>query len=400
MSISSGLSGLMPESSSDLYSATADISEGTIDADSTEVTGDRDTPLFEPDNELGKNEFLNLLTTQLQYQNPLKPMKNEDFVAQLAQFSALEGNKNIESAVEDLGSKYEDSVDSQKNAADSMSKSSTVSLIGREVRLKKTNLTPPSAGSTKEITVNLGSRSSAEVEILDQEGEVVKTISTGEKGADNSAVASWDGTNGKGEAVEPGYYEIRIPGEENNPSLYAFVEDTVTGVNFNGDEPKLKIAGTELPAKDIVDVSVGKGTEESSSSYSGATGASDLYALLGMNARVRETNPSYTPSMSGETVLNIDTGGYDKVELETVDPEGEVVNKQIVEAGTGGVATVSIPKKDYNGSSSYSFRLPSNQNGYFFEEGSIEGINRSGTEPMLYMNGKTFSPSEIIAVRV
>ncbi len=40
--------------------------------------------------ELGSNAFLKLFVTQLQYQNPMEPVKNEDFLAQLAQFSSLE----------------------------------------------------------------------------------------------------------------------------------------------------------------------------------------------------------------------------------------------------------------------------------------------------------------------
>ena len=40
--------------------------------------------------DLDRNAFLRLFTTQLQNQNPLHPMKNEAFVAQLAQFSTLE----------------------------------------------------------------------------------------------------------------------------------------------------------------------------------------------------------------------------------------------------------------------------------------------------------------------
>lgn len=41
-------------------------------------------------NTLGKDDFLSLLAVQLQYQNPLEPMSDTDFVAQLAQFSSLE----------------------------------------------------------------------------------------------------------------------------------------------------------------------------------------------------------------------------------------------------------------------------------------------------------------------
>ncbi|MDD4527227.1 MAG: flagellar hook capping FlgD N-terminal domain-containing protein [Candidatus Margulisbacteria bacterium] len=45
---------------------------------------------------LGKDQFLKLLVTQLKYQDPLNPMQNEDFIAQLAQFSTLESMKNME----------------------------------------------------------------------------------------------------------------------------------------------------------------------------------------------------------------------------------------------------------------------------------------------------------------
>lgn len=45
--------------------------------------------------ELDKNDFLTLLATQLQYQNPLEPMSDTDFIAQLAQFSSLEQMSNM-----------------------------------------------------------------------------------------------------------------------------------------------------------------------------------------------------------------------------------------------------------------------------------------------------------------
>lgn len=45
---------------------------------------------------LGKDEFLNLLVTQLKNQDPLDPMKNEEFLAQLAQFSTVESLENLE----------------------------------------------------------------------------------------------------------------------------------------------------------------------------------------------------------------------------------------------------------------------------------------------------------------
>ncbi len=45
--------------------------------------------------QLGKNDFLQLLVAQMRYQDPLKPMEDREFVAQLAQFSALEQMMNV-----------------------------------------------------------------------------------------------------------------------------------------------------------------------------------------------------------------------------------------------------------------------------------------------------------------
>lgn len=42
------------------------------------------------DQALGKDAFMQLLVTQLRHQNPLEPMDNKDFIAQLSQFTSLE----------------------------------------------------------------------------------------------------------------------------------------------------------------------------------------------------------------------------------------------------------------------------------------------------------------------
>lgn len=56
------------------------------------------TKVTNPSSELGKDEYLQLLVTQLENQDPLNPMDDKEFIAQMAQFSALEQMLNLNSS--------------------------------------------------------------------------------------------------------------------------------------------------------------------------------------------------------------------------------------------------------------------------------------------------------------
>ena len=51
---------------------------------------------------IGIQDFLKILTTQLNNQDPLKPMDNQDFVAQIAQFATLEQSRQLNVKIDSL----------------------------------------------------------------------------------------------------------------------------------------------------------------------------------------------------------------------------------------------------------------------------------------------------------
>jgi flagellar basal-body rod modification protein FlgD len=54
----------------------------------------------QPSAELGKDDFLKLLVGQLQHQDPMEPLKDQEFMGQLAQFSQLEQMSNVASTLQ------------------------------------------------------------------------------------------------------------------------------------------------------------------------------------------------------------------------------------------------------------------------------------------------------------
>ena len=72
----------------------------TYNASTYEDTSSKET---KKNDELGKEAFLQLLVTQLKNQDPLDPQDNSSYIAELAQFSALEQMTNVVTNLEDLG---------------------------------------------------------------------------------------------------------------------------------------------------------------------------------------------------------------------------------------------------------------------------------------------------------
>jgi flagellar basal-body rod modification protein FlgD len=108
-----------------------------------------DTSVTNPASMMGEDDFLKLLVAQLQYQDPMNPTDNNQFMQQQAQFATVEGINNLQSTMK--------SMQSQQELA------SSVSLIGKQVSYPKSDgtlatgvVSAVNAGSDGSVTVKVG----------------------------------------------------------------------------------------------------------------------------------------------------------------------------------------------------------------------------------------------------
>lgn len=184
---------------------------------------------------LGKDAFLKLLVTQLKNQNPLEPQDNGEFVAQLAQFSSLEGITTLNDTVTGLASNY--------NSSQALQASS---LVGRSVIAPGDKAVVDTTKSLSGTVVVPSSVASATLKITDAAGKTVRTIDLGSQKAGNASFI-WDGKNDAGETVPAGTYTFgattTIDGQ--SVALITNLPATVNSVTISqtGGELMLNLAG-------------------------------------------------------------------------------------------------------------------------------------------------------------
>jgi len=195
---------------------------------------------------LGKDEFLQLLITKLEYQDPLNPMDDEDFIAQLAQFSSLEQMSNISEGIAE--SNQWDYLQMQ-----SINNVMAAGLIGKDVKASYDSVYYDGS-SSPEISFSTNSfASNLTIEIKDASGTTVATLkdSNVPPGEQNY---EWDGRNDFGNIVESGQYTLKVTGvnasgDEFTPTLSLIGK--VEAVTYRDGSAYFRINGIEVPFGDV-----------------------------------------------------------------------------------------------------------------------------------------------------
>lgn len=184
-------------------------------------------------NDLGKNEFLELLVAQLNNQNPLEPQENGEFIGQLAQFSTVEGVEKLNSSMETILSGYQSSQALQAS-----------SLVGRKVIVPTEKAVVDTSETFKASLVLPTSSSNVYVNIYDDAGSVVNRINMGPQEAGNVSFM-WDGKDASGNTLPPGTYkfEAQATYDGETKGLYTLLPANVDSVTLGGSDLMLNLAG-------------------------------------------------------------------------------------------------------------------------------------------------------------
>ena len=201
-----------------------------LSTDSSTIAGNFDT-------------FLQLLTTQLQNQNPLDPLDTNQFTQQLVEFSGVEQQLKTNDYLSSLVSVNSNTVNS-----------SAVNYIGKTV--SASGVQSDLSNGQAQWSFNLADAANVNVDIKDSSGNVVYTESGSMQGGQGTF--TWDGTDSAGNNKPDGTYSIQMQATDSNGQPVAITTQTsgtVTGVDFTGTEPVLLLGNTRVNLSSVASVS-------------------------------------------------------------------------------------------------------------------------------------------------
>lgn len=198
-----------------------------------------------PGGELGKDEFLQLLVTQLRYQDPLNPMQAEDFAAQLAQFSSLEQlvNANI---------RLDEQIAHMYALARGMNTTAALGVLGATVIAEVDEVAIPEGDPGTAMVAVHGDGGTGVLRFYDADGREVGSRELGYLSAGRHSIELGDAA-----ALPAGAYSYRfdvLNGAGESVPAQTLTRVRVDGVRYGEAGPILVAGAVEIPLSAIVEV--------------------------------------------------------------------------------------------------------------------------------------------------
>ena len=250
-----------------------------------------------PHNQMGKDEFLKLLTFQLQNQDPMNPMDQSKMTGELAQFSQLEQLSNLNKKFDDQGKTK--AIEDKFYAA---------SFVGKKVVTAGSSINLQNSGDPGDVLFSLdGEASKVMVRILDQKNNIVGEIWK-DGMSQGSHQVTWDGTQLDGAPAVKGAYRAQVKAWDNmgnDVGTRTEATGVVQSVTFDEGEPVLTVSGQKVFLRDVKSFH----TAESN------TLAANNSVLSGHNGSIQYNNNApnakSVPAQQAMNAYSENTGIYD-----------------------------------------------------------------------------------------
>jgi len=194
---------------------------------------------------LGMNDFLKLLVTQLQNQDPLNPLDQNQFLSQTAQFTSVEQLQQINQALGDL-----------KTSATSSGMTQAASLLGKTVTVAGQDFVYDGSNAPVLPFTVQGSAGQVQVQILDGQGNLVRTLNVAAATSGDYG-ASWNGQDSSGRPITPGTYHYRVaitPGSGSPDAAAAVGQGPLTGFDVRNGVLRYQVGGALVRPDDVTAV--------------------------------------------------------------------------------------------------------------------------------------------------
>ncbi|MGD0431834.1 MAG: flagellar hook capping FlgD N-terminal domain-containing protein [Acetobacteraceae bacterium] len=187
-------------------------------------------------------DFLNLLLTQLQNQDPTSPMDANSFTSELVEFSSVEQQINTNTSLGQL---------IQLTQAADVTQSSAI--LGKQVTVQSTQI--PLQNGTGTLDFTAPSAEPVSITVQDANGNILQQANV--NAAQGANTWNWNGTNSNGQMLPDGAYTVTVTGGPvgTSPTAVPFtVVGTATGVTTQNDTVNLQLGALSVPFSSVTSV--------------------------------------------------------------------------------------------------------------------------------------------------
>lgn len=213
-------------------------------ATSTSSTSSTSSSSSSSSGTISSSDFLSLLVSELQNQDPMDATSVTDFINQMTSYVNVASQQAINSSLTSLAGSFT-----------SLVTLNSVNYIGHTVTAKTSTAQLSDGSATFNYSLS-SAASNVQVTIADSLGNTVYTgTGTGDAG---SNTFTWDGKDSDGNQLADGQYTISVTATDsvgNSVLEYTSVTGTVTGIDTSTSTPSLTVNGVSVSASNIIGVS-------------------------------------------------------------------------------------------------------------------------------------------------